>query len=190
MLGRGFAPNEGGPGRPNLIVLTHALWNRLGADRAIVGAQVRLQGNAYTVIGVLPPTFAFVRTDALRAPQRIDAFITFALDLASQPNDAGNFSAGQSAVNKVKAFDPHSGAWEDWPDLLQPRWYPGLARLADGRLLLFGGGQQPNAIRTATCEILDPRTQQSTPTGSLLKAGGFGPVVGDAVHLIEAAGRR
>ena len=46
MLGRGFAPNEAGPGRPNLIVLTHALWNRLGADPALVGAQVRLQGNA------------------------------------------------------------------------------------------------------------------------------------------------
>ena len=93
MLGRGFAPNEGGPGRPNLIVLTHALWNRLGADPAVVGAQVRLQGNAYTVIGVLPPTFSFVRNDALRAPQRIDAFITFALDLASLADDGSNFSA-------------------------------------------------------------------------------------------------
>ena len=72
-------------------MLTHALWNRFGADPAIVGAQVRLQGNAYTVIGVLPPTFAFVRNDALRAPQRIDAFITFALDLANQPSDDGNF---------------------------------------------------------------------------------------------------
>ena len=93
MLGRGFAPNEGGPGKPNLIVLTHALWNRLGADPALVGAQVRLQGNAYTVIGVLPPTFAFVRNDALRAPQRIDAFITFAVDLQAQDSDAGNYSA-------------------------------------------------------------------------------------------------
>ena len=90
---------------------------------------------------------------------------------------AGNFSAGQSALKKVKAFDPQSGAWENWPDLLQPRWYPGLARLADGRLLLFGGGQQPNSIRTATCEILDPRTRQSQQTGSLIKAGGFGPAM-------------
>ena len=93
MLGRGFAPDEGGPGRPNLIVLTHGLWTRLGADPALVGAQVRLQGNAYTVIGVLPPAFAFVRNDALRAPQRIDAFITFAIDLRAQNSDAGNFSA-------------------------------------------------------------------------------------------------
>ena len=57
MLGRGFAEHESGPGRPNVIVLTHALWNRIGADRSIIGRDVRLQGNAYTVIGVLPPTF-------------------------------------------------------------------------------------------------------------------------------------
>ena len=93
MLGRGFTPNEVGRGRPNLIVLTHALWNRVGADPAIVGAQVRLQGNAYTVIGVLPPTFAFVRDDAIGAPQRIDAFTTFALDLESARSAAGNYSA-------------------------------------------------------------------------------------------------
>jgi hypothetical protein len=90
-------------------------------------------------------------------------------------DDSGNFSPGEYAVNKVKAFDPASNTWENWPDLNEPRWYPGLARLADGRLLLFGGGQQPDQLRTATCEILDPRTRQSTPTGSMLKAGGFGP---------------
>ena len=92
-------------------------------------------------------------------------------------DDAGNFSTGESAVNKVKAFDPATNTWENWPDLNEPRWYPGLARLADGRLLLFGGGQQPGALRTASCEILNPRTRQSTPTGAMLKAGGFGPAL-------------
>ena len=92
-------------------------------------------------------------------------------------DDAGNFSTGQSAVKKVKAFDPATNTWENWPDLNQPRWYPGLARLADGRLLLFGGGQQPDVLRTASCEILNPRTHQSTPTGAMLKAGGFGPAL-------------
>ena len=32
MLGRVFTEQEAGPGRPNLIVLTHGLWNRIGAD--------------------------------------------------------------------------------------------------------------------------------------------------------------
>src|SRR5437867_2907015 len=72
MLGRGFAPEEVGRGRPNVIVLTYGLWNRFGADPAIVGAQVRLQGNPYTVIGVLPPTVELVRSDPRGAPQRIE----------------------------------------------------------------------------------------------------------------------
>ncbi|MPZ19146.1 MAG: FtsX-like permease family protein [Luteitalea sp.] len=83
-LGRGFAWNEMGPGRPNLIVLTHELWNRFGADPAMVGTTVRLNGQSYTVIGVLPPNFAFVRNDAFGPPQRADAYITFAVDLATQ----------------------------------------------------------------------------------------------------------
>ena len=93
MLGRGFAVNEAGPGRPNLIVLTHGLWNRIGADPAIVGRQVRLQGNAYTVIGVLPPTFAFQRQEASAPLQRIDAFIAVHFTLDSQPTTGGNASA-------------------------------------------------------------------------------------------------
>ena len=81
-LGRGFAPDEVGPGREQVILLTHHLWTRLGADHGIVGADVRLQGRPFTVIGVLPPEFTFVRNDAAAPPQRVDAFIPFAVRLA------------------------------------------------------------------------------------------------------------
>ena len=37
VLGRGFRPEETGPKRPPVIVLTHELWNRVGADRDILG---------------------------------------------------------------------------------------------------------------------------------------------------------
>ena len=37
VLGRGFATEEGGPKRPPVIVLTHELWQRIGADRTILG---------------------------------------------------------------------------------------------------------------------------------------------------------
>jgi putative ABC transport system permease protein len=99
-LGRGFAPNEAGPGKPNLIVLTYGLWNRLGADPAMIGRDVRLQGNAYTVIGVLPKDFAFRRHDASGPASPIDAFITTARDLATARN-GGNFSALLRAVHGV-----------------------------------------------------------------------------------------
>lgn len=90
-LGRGFAPDDVGPGREQVIVLTHHLWTRLGAHPGIVGTDVRLQGRPFTVIGVLPPEFTFVRNDAAAPPQRVDAFIPFAVRLAGANPQQGEY---------------------------------------------------------------------------------------------------
>jgi len=59
-LGRDFRPGELVRGRDRVIILTHQLWQRkFGADPAIVGRQVRLNGEAYEVIGVMPAGFNF-----------------------------------------------------------------------------------------------------------------------------------
>jgi putative ABC transport system permease protein len=91
-LGRGFTPDEIGKAREQVIVMTHALWNRLGADPNIVGSQVRLQSRPFTVIGVLPPEFAFVRNEPAGPPQPVEAFIPLPSDLA-QPLANPEFSA-------------------------------------------------------------------------------------------------
>jgi putative ABC transport system permease protein len=91
-LGRGFAPNEVGPGRPAVIVLTHGLWTRLGADPAIVGRDVRLNGQPYTVIGVMPSHFAFVRNASLGTAQPADAYIPFDIHLAEMNPNNGSYS--------------------------------------------------------------------------------------------------
>ena len=90
-LGRGFAPDEVGPGREQVMVLTYHLWTRLGADPGIVGRDVRLQGRPFTVIGVLPKEFTFVRNDAAAPPQRVDAFIPFAVNLAETSPQQGTY---------------------------------------------------------------------------------------------------
>ena len=96
-MGRSFAPNEIappytpeiGPAPGQVIILTHHLWKRLGADPGIVGMDVRLQGRPFTVIGVAPPDFTFVRNDAAAPPQRVDAYIPIR-DLArTDPRDGG-----------------------------------------------------------------------------------------------------
>jgi hypothetical protein len=71
-------------------VLTHGLWNRLGADPAILGTQVRLNGQPYTVIGIMPSSFAFVRNASLGPPQRADAYTTFNVNLAETNPGAGS----------------------------------------------------------------------------------------------------
>lgn len=92
MLGRGFAAEEVGPDRPPVIVLSHAMWKGLGNDRSIVGSQVRLSGTPYTVIGVMGPTFRFVRHATQGAPQEPDVYLPFPFHLADQdplnPNTA------------------------------------------------------------------------------------------------------
>jgi putative ABC transport system permease protein len=53
-LGRDFLPEEGEVGRDRVLVMTHKLWaERFGSDRDIIGKPVRLNGERYTVVGVL-----------------------------------------------------------------------------------------------------------------------------------------
>jgi putative ABC transport system permease protein len=54
-VGRTFAPNEDQPGRDHVVVLSHRLWSsQFGADRGVLGTSIRLDGELYTIIGVMP----------------------------------------------------------------------------------------------------------------------------------------
>jgi putative ABC transport system permease protein len=37
------------------VILTHRLWLHLGADRDIIGKQIKMNGEPYTVVGVNQP---------------------------------------------------------------------------------------------------------------------------------------
>ena len=68
VLGRLTRPSDDGAGVPPVMVLTHDFWvKRFGGDPAIVGRQVKLDGQSVTVIGVLQPAPFF--------PDRIDALL-------------------------------------------------------------------------------------------------------------------
>jgi len=59
-LGRGFLPEEETLGRDHEVVLSYGLWaSRYGADPSLVGRAIRMDGEAYTVIGVMPREFQF-----------------------------------------------------------------------------------------------------------------------------------
>lgn len=54
-LGRTFVPEDGQPGRGRVVVLSHTAWRqRFGGRPDIVGRDIRLSGEPFTVIGVLP----------------------------------------------------------------------------------------------------------------------------------------
>ena len=60
LMGRTFLPEEETSGRDREVVLSHGLWSRrYGADPAIVGKTVLIDSQDFTVVGVMPPSFAF-----------------------------------------------------------------------------------------------------------------------------------
>ena len=58
--GRTFLPGEDKPGAENVVVISDNLWKRrFGSDPNIVGRELTLTGRKYSVVGVMPPGFAF-----------------------------------------------------------------------------------------------------------------------------------
>ncbi len=63
--GRTFQPGEDKQGGPKLTVLTYPFWqSHFGGDENIVGQQLNLAGESYTIIGVLPQSFQFAMRPA------------------------------------------------------------------------------------------------------------------------------
>jgi predicted permease len=67
-LGRTFAADENRPGRNNVAVLSHGLWQRMfGGDASALGRNVTLSGRPYSIVGVLAP--------AAQLPYQAELFI-------------------------------------------------------------------------------------------------------------------
>jgi putative ABC transport system permease protein len=101
--GRGFVAEEERPGAPRVLVLSDALWRRrFGADPRIVGRQVQLNGESYSVVGVMPASF--------RYPSATELWTPFSLDRTSREKAnyllvTGRLKPGVSRARAVAAMD-------------------------------------------------------------------------------------
>jgi putative ABC transport system permease protein len=69
--GRAFLPEEQGPGKTNVAVISHGLWQkRFGADDAALGQTIWLNGKPFTLIGVAPR--------GMQYPNKVDAWLPIA----------------------------------------------------------------------------------------------------------------
>lgn len=94
LLGRTFAPNEVGQGRPTVIVLGYDVWQRRFAGaRDVIGKTMKMNGYPYTIIGVMPNDFHFVRHSSLGPPQGASVYMTFNFDLAGRSPNSGSYAA-------------------------------------------------------------------------------------------------
>jgi putative ABC transport system permease protein len=59
-IGRDITAEEDRPNGPRVVLLSDSLWrSRFSADRGVIGRGITLDGNLYTIIGVLPKGFEF-----------------------------------------------------------------------------------------------------------------------------------
>jgi putative ABC transport system permease protein len=77
VIGGGFTERETAPGADGVVVLTDAFWRRsFKGDPNVVGQAVRVDGRRRTILGVLPPGFRFLSSEA-----------RLYLPLSSRPDD-------------------------------------------------------------------------------------------------------
>jgi predicted permease len=72
VAGRTFSADEDRPGGPALVVITGGLWRRFGADPNLVGKSLTLGDEAFTVTGILDPSFASDPPADIYIPLRAD----------------------------------------------------------------------------------------------------------------------
>ena len=63
VLGRAILPEEDKPDANKVVMLSYSLWQqRYGGERSIIGRELLLNGEKYTVVGVMPAGFQFMES--------------------------------------------------------------------------------------------------------------------------------
>jgi hypothetical protein len=98
------------------------------------------------------------------------------------PSKPGDQYTDYAGLDTVFTFDPWSETWIRQPDSDQGRWYPSAVRMADGRMLIFGGYTEtaPGAHLGTEVEVFDPSADPGgvgtiTPVPSASRTGTLYP---------------
>jgi len=94
-LGRPFNEAEAVPGADKSVILAHGLWqSRFGGDASIVGRDIRINGEPYRVVGVLPRDFEL-------PGREIGALVPFAFT-PQQMSDAGRGNEFSQMIARLR----------------------------------------------------------------------------------------
>jgi putative ABC transport system permease protein len=128
-LGRDFLPSEEGSGAPRRVILSDRLWRRIfNRDRSVIGRELKLDDDNYTIIGVMPAEFENVLSPSadIWTTQRYDpntlvpSVDSWAWAWGLHIHIAGRLKPGVSmdeAVNDLSQI-----AHTPWPEFPRPRW--------------------------------------------------------------------
>jgi predicted permease len=94
-IGRAFGDDESQPGADKFVVLTYGTWtSHFGGDPTIVGRDIRLNGEPYTVTGVLPADVELPATD-------IAALVPFSF-MPAQMSDSARGNEFSSMIARLR----------------------------------------------------------------------------------------
>jgi putative ABC transport system permease protein len=94
-LGRSFLPEEEVVGANHVVLLGHALWQRqFGGDPSLINKTIQLNGESYTVVGVMPPGFKF--------PALKELWVPFVVDPVKEPWRTDRTNRNLSAFGRLK----------------------------------------------------------------------------------------
>jgi putative ABC transport system permease protein len=110
VLGRAFLPGEDDEGAQRVVILSDDLWRRVfSADPAIVGRPIRLNGDDYTVIGVLPPKRGYLAPElwtplVFTAREKSDVFRNSRwLNMIGRLADGVSVEAAQAELARISS---------------------------------------------------------------------------------------
>jgi putative ABC transport system permease protein len=90
LLGRDFTAEEAEPGKNRAVMLSHGLWQRrYGGDLNVVGQQIQIDGQVFTIQGVMGPDFVFPKNVGLPdyfSFDRTDVWLPIALTEEQRKN--------------------------------------------------------------------------------------------------------
>jgi putative ABC transport system permease protein len=125
LLGRDFQAADDVLNGPKVVVLSNRLWRRFGADNAIIGQQVKLNDDNYTVIGVMPATFDNVLVSSANAwaplqYDRTNAVSTQTVEWGHHLKMVGRLRSGVS-IDQARS-DLDQIAHTPLPEFPRPAW--------------------------------------------------------------------
>ncbi len=149
-LGRGFRPEDEAAGAAPVAVLSHRLWTtRFGADSAVLGRTVTLDGRAHTVVGVMPQGFEFPpggRAEDVWVPLSLDPQMaanrgSHWLAVIGRLAPSTSLAAGGAEMDRLAAGirEAYPEEQEDRGAVIKPLQEVVVGRVRPGLLLLFGG---------------------------------------------------
>jgi predicted permease len=137
ILGRGIADEDDKPGAAPVVVLTHEFWrDRFDASPTIIGQQLKLNKQSFTIIGVTPPGFI--------GTLQVDFRPSVTIPLASEPLLRGQRDAAGAAESDV---------W--WLDL--------MGRLKSGATLEQARDSLDGTFESAALQLMPPPRKESEP---------------------------